>query len=204
MSNTKDISTEDHIKLIARRVFLEKGYEATTTRVIAQAAETNVALINYYFRSKEKLFNNIFEDVAFEFFGSLISLFNQDLPLRTKFELFLDKDVEFFLKNPEIPNFMMNHLGKNDIGFFENFNMKERIKDSLMLKQMDIAIQNGEIRNLKFHELLVLIISGVQFVFIAKPMLKHMGDMNDDQYEEFVRAHKVRIKEMVMSYLFLK
>ena len=52
-----DLSTEEKIKNSARAVFHRKGFAAARTRDIAQEAGINLALLNYYFRSKEKLFN---------------------------------------------------------------------------------------------------------------------------------------------------
>src|SRR5688500_7452128 len=52
-----DPSTEEKIKEAARKVFTKKGYAATRTRDIAEEADINLALLNYYFRSKEKLFD---------------------------------------------------------------------------------------------------------------------------------------------------
>jgi TetR/AcrR family transcriptional regulator len=204
MATMQTPSTEEHIKAIARRVFIEKGYAATTTRDIAEGAETNVALINYYFRSKEKLFETIFQDVALSFFGGMLETFNKDIPLRAKFEAIIDKDVEFMLENPEIPVFVMNQLTHNSSDFFEKFLNKSRLTNSLLMKQMDIAIQNGEMRNLKFHECFALIIGSLQFAFIAKPLVKHLGDLNEPNFNAMVNEHKERVKEMVLGYLFLK
>ena len=52
-------STEEKIKEAARRVFTRKGFAGTRTRDIAEESGFNLALINYYFRSKEKLFDII-------------------------------------------------------------------------------------------------------------------------------------------------
>jgi TetR/AcrR family transcriptional regulator len=204
MATMQTPSTEEHIKAMARRVFIEKGYAATTTRDIAEAAETNVALINYYFRSKEKLFENIFQDVALSFFGGMLETFNKDIPLRAKFEAIIDKDVEFMLKNPEIPVFVMNQLTHSSSDFFEKFLNESRLTNSLLMKQMEIAIQNGELRNLKFHECFALIIGSLQFAFIAKPLVKHLGDLDEPSFNAMVNEHKERVKEMVLGYLFLK
>jgi TetR/AcrR family transcriptional regulator len=204
MATTQTPSTEEHIKAIARRVFIEKGYAATTTRDIAEAAETNVALINYYFRSKEKLFETIFQDVALSFFGSMFETLNKDIPLRAKFEAIIDKEVDFMFKNPDIPVFVMHQLKQNSSDFFEKFLNKSRLSNSLLMKQMEIAIQNGDMRNLKFHECFILLISSLQFIFIAKPLVKHLGDLDETGFNTMVNEHKERVKEMVLGYLFLK
>jgi TetR/AcrR family transcriptional regulator len=197
-------STEGHIRATARRVFIEKGYAATTTRDIAKASETNVALINYYFRSKEKLFESIFQDVALSFFSGMFETFNKDIPIRAKFEAIIDNDVDFMLQNPEIPVFVMTQLTQDSSAFFERFLDKSRLNNSLLMKQMEVAIQSGELRDLKLHECLVLIISSLQFVFIAKPLVKHLGDLDEASFNSMVFEHKERVKEMVFRYLFLK
>jgi len=51
-----DESTEEKIKEAARIVFTQKGYASAKVRDIAKEADINLSLVNYYFRSKEKLF----------------------------------------------------------------------------------------------------------------------------------------------------
>ena len=53
------ITTEEKIIRAADKIFTQKGYAATRTREIAEEAGTNLALLNYYFGSKEKLFRNV-------------------------------------------------------------------------------------------------------------------------------------------------
>jgi len=48
-----DTSTEAKIKAAARVVFHKNGFAATRTRDIAEEAGINLALLNYYFRSKQ-------------------------------------------------------------------------------------------------------------------------------------------------------
>jgi TetR/AcrR family transcriptional regulator len=203
MASNKGTETEEHIKTVARKVFIEKGYDTTTTRDIAAASNTNVALINYYFQSKEKLFNAIFEEVALEFFNTLLQVFNQDIPLRKKFETIIDKDFEFIIENQGIPNFIISQLQTNGEAFFKKFLNIDYLKNSLMFKQIDQAIANGSMRDLKIHECIVLIISNIQFVFLAKPLFVLMGNLSAEDYLLFVKEHKKRVKEMTLNYIFL-
>ena len=48
-----DTNTEAKIKTAARNVFHKKGFAGTRTRDIAKEANMNLALLNYYFKSKE-------------------------------------------------------------------------------------------------------------------------------------------------------
>ena len=73
---TLDVSTEEKIKEAARVVFHKKGYAATRTRDIAEEADINLALLNYYFRSKEKLFDLIMVETLSGFLQHLTAILN--------------------------------------------------------------------------------------------------------------------------------
>ena len=68
-------TTEEKIKSAARTVFHTKGFAATKTRDIAKEAGINLALLNYYFRSKEKLFQIIMMDSIHSLFQSILPIF---------------------------------------------------------------------------------------------------------------------------------
>src|SRR3546814_7833693 len=82
-----NISTEEKIKEAARKVFTRKGYAAARTRDIAEEAGINLALLNYYFRSKEKLFHQVMIERMQELFGVLIPVMNDtSTALETKLD----------------------------------------------------------------------------------------------------------------------
>ena len=68
----KDLSTEEKIKAAAKKLFTQKGFAATRTRDIAEEAGINLALLNYYFRSKEKLFELVMKENVQLFLGTMI------------------------------------------------------------------------------------------------------------------------------------
>ena len=55
------ISKEENILFNAEKLFAEKGFDGTSIREISKEAQVNVSMISYYFVSKEKLFEKIFE-----------------------------------------------------------------------------------------------------------------------------------------------
>ncbi len=55
------ISKEENILFAAEKLFAEKGFEGTSTREIAKAAQVNISMISYYFGSKEKLYEKLVE-----------------------------------------------------------------------------------------------------------------------------------------------
>lgn len=60
---SKGIDTQKNILAAARRLFYEKGYDATTTRQISSAANINLGLIKYYFDSKADIALRIYLDI---------------------------------------------------------------------------------------------------------------------------------------------
>ena len=93
----RDQSTEEKIKAAAKKVFMTKGFDGCSVRDIAKEVGSNVALLNYYFRSKEKLFELIFEGAMSDFLQSMIAVFSSDLTLKEKVEQLIDKEFSFFL-----------------------------------------------------------------------------------------------------------
>jgi AcrR family transcriptional regulator len=197
-------STEEHIKQVAKRVFIEKGYAGTTTRDIAVAADANQALINYYFRSKEKLFKQVFEESVREFFNSMLTMLNSDKPLREKLDLMIERDFEFLGQNPEITLFIFNEMRTSEHHLAEELLRHDKFWNTYFFQQVQTAIEQGEMRPMRPIELITLVLGNVQFIFMAKPMIKMMGQLDEKGYNELKSSHKDRIKEMIFGYLFLK
>src|SRR5215204_3162803 len=106
-----DASTEEKIKEAARKVFTTKGYAAARTRDIAEEAGVNLALLNYYFRSKEKLFELIMLEALSGFMQNMGSVFNdENTTLEKKLMLIAEKVIDLFTLEPEMPLFIMSEL----------------------------------------------------------------------------------------------
>ena len=107
----KDSSTEEKIKEAARKVFTQKGYAATRTRDIAEASGVNLALLNYYFKSKENLFDIIMLENIREFSHSVLAILNnKETSFYQKIELLAAHYIDKLIQNPEIPIFLLAEL----------------------------------------------------------------------------------------------
>ena len=109
----KGISTEENILNVAREVFMRNGYSGTTMQQIADEAGINKSLLHYYYRSKEKLFGQIFAEVFSQFIPELGKIFMTDKSLEEKIRAFVDSYIEGFIRNPLIPIFVMQELSTN-------------------------------------------------------------------------------------------
>src|SRR6188768_3829160 len=126
-----DHSTEEKIKHAAREVFHQKGYAGTRTRDIAEAAGINLALLNYYFRSKEKLFDIIMTETLQNFLQTIRLTFNDpSTSLNEKLELLADRYIDLHIREPEIPLFIMSELRTNPKKILDTIHPRENLMQS--------------------------------------------------------------------------
>src|SRR6202042_3239514 len=104
-------TTEEKIKEAARVLFTSKGYAATTVRDIAAEANINLALVNYYFRSKEKLFDLIMAETIQKLFEKIRPIiYGETTSITEKIESIVDHYLELLIANPDFPLFIVNEL----------------------------------------------------------------------------------------------
>ena len=72
-----EISTREKIKIAARDIFEEKGYDGARMQAIADRAGVNKAMIFYYYHSKDALFEAIIKDTFTELMTSVIDLLDE-------------------------------------------------------------------------------------------------------------------------------
>lgn len=163
-----DLSTEEKIKEAARVVFTKKGYSATRTRDIAEEAGLNLALLNYYFRSKEKLFEIVIIEKMQILLGKVGPIMmNEHSSIEQKVEEVTEHYIETLLENPDIPLFVLGEIRTNPEKFANLINSKLKIVDSVFFKQLQERCPSVNPLHFIFN-LLGLIV----FPFIGKPLLQ--------------------------------
>lgn len=159
-------TTEEKIMEAAREVFFQKGYAAARTRDIAKEAGINIALLNYYFRSKEKLFKIIMIEEVQQFYGVIFSIINNDkLTLDIKIEMITENYINVLIKNPELPLFIFNST-KNNLKEFKEKSQIHKILDSSFFLQ--IKERNSNIEPIQF---LFSLMGMIIIPFIAKQII---------------------------------
>lgn len=201
----KDLNTEQKIKEAARRVFLKKGFAAARTRDIADEADINLALLNYYFRSKEKLFQQIMEESLHTFFSSVLPMMsNPDVKLKDKVPFFVDGYTDMLIANPELPVFILSELRNDPDHIVQTLQMNKRLNLSVLFNQVKEAQEAGELIKMQPWDFLLNMLSLTIFPFVAKPMIQKLGEIDDQQFRQLVEGRKTMIKDMVMGYAFIE
>ncbi len=97
----------------ARELFYERGFTGVTVRDIAGKADVNLALLHYYFRTKEKIFEIVFKDAFALLFRKLNKALTSDKSLFEKIGMMVAGYVSTGIKYPRLPSFVMNELAVN-------------------------------------------------------------------------------------------
>lgn len=196
-------STEEKIKNAARTVFHKKGYAAARTRDIAAEAGINLALLNYYFRSKEKLFEIIMQETFQSFFVSMSGVFNDpESTFEEKMETISNRYIDMLSQNPEIVIFIFNELRSNPDKFLKKYHIKEVLTQSILFKQFaefaGSAIHNEKHAMHIFANLMGMII----FPFIASPFLKEIFGLNNDEFNDLMNERRHLIPQWTKTMIY--
>lgn len=200
MINTA-VGTEKAIIEAATRLFLEKGFASTSTTEIAKEAGCNQAMVHYYFRTKDRLFEAVFADKFQGFVSSIMDISQGDLPFEEKLTLKIGAHFDMLMENPKLPLLFAYELNTNPKRLEA---IKEKLGDLPAMvfanfqAELDREIEEGKIRKMKVIDLLFNIISLNIALFIIGPVLKEFSGISDEYYEGFIKHRK---KENVNTVL---
>lgn len=196
-----NISTEEKIKQAAQTVFLKKGYAATRTRDIAEASGENLALINYYFKSKENLYRLIMMETMGAFLSTLTPIVNNDKSsLFDKIELMVANYIALFTTRPDIPLFVLNELNRNSENFMQKTAVKEKMMESVFFKQLaDKLKETG--KSISPLHIFMNMMSMIIFPFVASPLIQGFHGSTDEQMNAMIQERKELIPVWIKNIL---
>lgn len=203
MIDTPDIehSTEERIKEAARIVFQRKGFSATRTRDIAEAAGINLALLNYYFRSKQKLFDLIIMESFQEFVETIkIVVNNSETSFIEKAEEMAGRYIDLFTAQPDIPMFILTEMRNNPEEIFNRLNLHNVLNESFMFRQLNELILEKNITINPLH-FVMNFIGMILFPFVASPLIRNIGNYSDAEYNELMQQRKQLVPQWVKLIL---
>ena len=182
-----DSSTEEKIKAAARKVFTKKGFSAARTRDIAEEAGINLALLNYYFRSKEKLFDLVMMENLQQFLLGLKGvLHNEKSSLTEKVSMIAGEYIDMLKANPDLPLFVLTEIRTNPAKLADTMKIKTLLLESIFFKQL-LEATKGKIHPM---HLLINIMGLTVFPFVAGPLLQNVGNMKTEDFHMLMEERK--------------
>jgi TetR/AcrR family transcriptional regulator len=194
-------TTEQKIFDAAHEVFVLKGMDGAKMQEIADRAGINKALLHYYYRSKEKLYEAVARKILGQAVPFVRQLIESEQPLEEKIRRFIDFYIGIISRNTFIPLFIVTEINKHPDRFFDHILPKELPKPTVFFQQVEAEIAAGRIRPVKPQHLLVNIISMCVFPFLGKPMLRIFLGLNAGETRLLMEQRKAEVTEFVLSSL---
>jgi AcrR family transcriptional regulator len=200
----KSANTEQIILEAAERIFIDKGYIGAKTTEIAKEAGVNHAMLHYYFRTKENLFNKIFEKKASFFLGSFKEAFQSDLSFFEKIKLIVEEHFDRIGMNPKIPLFVLREMVSNKEK--KDFILKKIIPAGLFVfeeleKIVDEEIAKGTVLSVKPLDLLLNIASLNVLSYMAAQVYFDFDKGMNSEICEFLARRKKNNVEVILKSL---
>ncbi len=183
--------TEDRIFESATEIFMEKGMDGARMKDIANHAGINKALLHYYYRTKEHLFEAVFEKMAAVVFSRFTPVFDENATLEEKIRFFFREHISFLQKNPRLPAFILNEINRNPDRMkklLQRFSINE-VWDNLERLHHDELIRYNITREM-MPQLMTSIAAISIFPFAAKGILEVLFEKSGYDYNDYLEKRK--------------
>ena len=194
-------SKEQQILEAAEQEFLEKGYDGARTTSIAKTAGVTHAMLHYYFRTKEQLFEHIIDKKMSEIVPLMTHLFgNSGLPLVERIEEAVSVHFDFVVSNPDLPRFLINEVlpNKERCDLF-----RSKIENVLyfvdnLQREVNEAAASGEVEQFNVLLLFQSVLSLNIFPSVMKNMIENLLGDNRQSMKEVLAQRKAENIELIM------
>ncbi len=198
----QDRNTEQNIIVAAKKIFQVKGFKEATMRDIAAEANVNMAMLHYYFRSKENLFFLVLDEAFRLLVEKIVTvLTNDNLDIFEKIRTIVREYITFFCEKPYLPQFIMGEVIRNPewIGkrMFEN--MSFLIVFRTFSEQLEKEYENGKIQHISALSLLLNIISLCVFPAIVKPLVSEESVSDCSFFDVLIENRKTEVADFIIK-----
>ncbi len=201
MTNDQELNAEQKIIDAAAEVFEERGFEGARMQQIADKAGINKALLHYYFRSKDLLFEKVFLLVAGKIFSKFFDAFNSEGTIFEKIERFILVHQDLLYNNRKFPIYFFNEITRNPelvrkliakLDFSMNFEN--------VIEQFEQEKNAGIIRkDVEIPHLMINVLSLSIFPYIGRPVIEEIMNEFDLNYEKFLDERRSMIAQFVIN-----
>lgn len=194
----KEDVTYELIVNTAKKLFFKEGKFNATTQEIADAAGVNRTLINYYFRSRDALFELILKEAKDEEDKRQEMIIDSDLPVREKLEQFIDYYFEEAKEYPYREVYMVTQMKKEDLCGYKDKEHIKRVTDKFFV-EIEREMELGNIQKMQPLQFLLNFISMLIFPVSMRPIIQEGFEMNDQEYDTILLERKEVILQTVFK-----
>jgi len=193
--------TEEKIIASAEKLFYQKGKSGTSMQDIADDAGINRTLLNYYYRSKDQLFEAVFRKALGSFVPSLAAMLQSDVSFEEYLPAMIETIIDVMIENPQIPIFILQELSSNPE------RMPQIIKEmgvdpSMVIKKMAKGEQVPRVMGMDPRQVILNLMSLCIFPFAARPVVTDiLYDGDNDAYIDAMKERKKLIPQIVQQIM---
>ncbi|HVA99289.1 MAG TPA: TetR family transcriptional regulator [Bacteroidia bacterium] len=201
---------KENLLEVAEALFADKGYEGTSVRDIAQKAKVNVAMISYYFGSKEKMLEALIEFRNADSFKILEKISaDTDLGPKEKIERIVDYYVDRILSNQLIHNIMTRQLSLLKEGSVCDKMIDFKMKNLEQIRKIILEGQKKKVfRNVDIEMTISTLVGTISQITMSKYLYCRLAKINfldNDSYTKKIKPRvKKHLKSMLLAHLDIK
>jgi len=195
-----DKLTEEKIFEAATDVFVDKGMDGARMQDIASHAGINKALLHYYYRTKDQLFNAVFEMLAGRVLKKFAPVFDENLSLEAKIRFFFKEHITFLQENPKLPGFILNEINRNPARIkklLKNIHFESLWQQ--LYNQHRKELDKYYITEESLPQLMVSIASMSVFPFAARGLIEGILEKVGVDFNDYIEERKVFAAEFVIK-----
>lgn len=191
----KKDDTEALIRKTAKKLFFGEGKFNASTQEIADAAGVNRTLINYYFRSRDNLFNSVFDEALRKEKEKSEAIINSGASFREKLGFFIDDSITKAMQYPYLEIYIVTQMNQG-CAYSKTENFDENI--AKMKVEITEEISNGNIAPISTEQFILNLASLVSFPTCMRPLLKETMKLSDAEFDQLLSERK----EVILSTIF--
>jgi|SRR5690606_25284135 len=194
--STKEDVTYRLIVDTAKTLFFKEGKFYATTQEIADAAGVNRTLINYYFRSRDALFDLVFMEAKRKQDKKQEIIITSELTVREKIEQFMDLFFEMAKEYPYLEMYLVNHINKHEICEIKNSNHTKKML-KIFYVELEEEMNKGNLQKMEPVQFVLNLISMLSFPVSMRPLIQQGMDLTDKEYDKILSERKKVILQTI-------
>ena len=193
-----DVNTEERIIESPKTVFMKYGLYVARMQDIADTAGINKALLHYYFRNKEKLFDHVFDGALSKYFLQMEIFSDKSLPLIERINRYIDQMIDFLTEYPQMSIFIIKEISTNPELFHDKVHKIKNHKSTSLIAVLKESIELKEIPDIDPVIFLMNLHSLCAYPFVASPIFKVIIEKSKTTWSDpNNEKHKQSVKEFV-------
>ncbi|HBQ61091.1 MAG TPA: TetR/AcrR family transcriptional regulator [Balneolaceae bacterium] len=191
--------TEEKIFKAAQSIFQKRGFEGARMQEIADEAEINKSMLHYYFRSKDKLFQEVFQAGIKKVMPQLFGILKSEMGLSEKVNEIVNFYHDMFRANQHLPTFVVYEMNQHPQRFKEFLGVMNIELPDVFREQVNTEVSEGRMKSISAEQFLLNIVSMCMMPMLAKTMVKTIFALDEVAYANFLEERRALIPEIILN-----